>query len=70
MDEKKLLKKIAQRIKEIRLSKGITQQELAAAIDYEKSNMSRMESGTVNLRIATLYKVAEALEVPVSDLLP
>ena len=69
MKEKELLVKIGERIVELRTEKGMTQQELAAELDYEKSNMSRLESGRVNPRIATLYKVAKVLNVTLSDLL-
>lgn len=69
MTEKVLLKKLAARIKQLRLAKGLTQQEFAVLIDYEKSNMSRMESGNVNFRVTTLYKVAKALGITVQELL-
>ena len=69
MTEKVLLKKVGARIVQIRKEKGMTQQELAATLNYDKSNMSRLESGTVNLRIATLYKVAKALNISLQELL-
>ena len=69
MTEKVLLKKLAARIKQLRVAKGLTQQEFAALMDYEKSNMSRMESGNVNLRVTTLYKVAKVLGITVQELL-
>ena len=69
MKEKELLAKIGERIVELRTEKGMTQQEFAAELDYEKSNMSRLESGRVNPRISTLYKVAKVLNVTLSDLL-
>ena len=68
MEEVVFLEKLAQRIKEIRIAKGMSQQELAAQIDYEKSNMSRLESGTVNPKIYTLYIVAKALNVSLKSL--
>jgi transcriptional regulator with XRE-family HTH domain len=68
LEEKIFLQKIGKRIKEVRESKGLSQQELAAKLDYEKSNMSRLESGRVNPRITTLKHVAEALEVPIMEL--
>lgn len=69
MTERELLQKIGARIKEIRVSKGVTQQELAvAAFNTDKSNISRLESGRVNASIYTLYKVAEYLKVPLSDI--
>ncbi len=69
MREKVLLKKIGVRIKEIRQQKGLTQQELAAELDYEKSNMSRLESGNIDPRASTLNKVAKALGVTLSELM-
>jgi transcriptional regulator with XRE-family HTH domain len=69
MTEKVLLKKLAARIKQLRVAKGLTQQEFAALMDYEKSNMSRMESGNVNLRVTTLYKVAKVLGITIQELL-
>lgn len=69
MTEKVLLKKIGNRIKQIRTDKGLSQQELAAEMDYEKSNMSRLESGTINPTIATLYTVSKALNISLSELL-
>lgn len=69
MENNELLKKIGQKIKIIRQQKGISQQELAAMINYEKSNMSRLESGGTNPTILTLDKIAKALGVEISALL-
>jgi len=69
LKEEIFLKKIGQRIKEMREAKGLSQQELAAKLDYEKSNMSRLESGRVNPRITTLQNVADALKITLPELL-
>lgn len=69
MKEKDLLLKIGERIKELRTEKGISQQELAAALDIEKSNMSRLESGRVNMGVRTIYRIAQALDISMSELL-
>lgn len=61
--------KIGERIKELRTEKGISQQELAAALDIEKSNMSRLESGRVNMGVRTIYRIAQALDISMSELL-
>lgn len=63
-----LQKIIGERIREIRESKGISQQDLAAACNFEKSNMSRIEAGRTNFTISTLYKISIALEVKLTDL--
>lgn len=68
MKEEDLLKKIGMRIKELRNEKGISQQELGALIDLEKSNMSRLEAGNVNTGIVTYHRIAEALGITLSEL--
>lgn len=77
MTEVQLLKKIGQRIKQIREEKGITQDNLGIAMsmdrpstvkEYDKSNVSRLEAGKTNPRIFTLYRVSQALGVSLSDL--
>lgn len=54
---------VGKQIQKLRESKGISQQDLAAKCNFEKSNMSRLESGRVNPTLSTLEKVANALEV-------
>ncbi len=65
-EKKQLQKFIGKRIRKIRESKGISQQDLAAACDIEKSNFSRLEAGGTNPTIYTLYKIAKALDVELS----
>ena len=69
MSKKELLKQIGLRIKQIREEKGITQQELASLCNFEKSNMSRIESGGTNMTVYTLHKIANALEVNLAHLM-
>ncbi len=68
MDKDKILKTIGNNIKNIRESKGISQQKLAADCNFEKSNMSRIESGNTNPTIYTLYIISVALGVDIKDL--
>ena len=69
MDHKTYLLKIGRNIKELRKDKGISQVELAYMCNFEKTNMSRIESGNNNLTIKTLLKIAEALDVSLFDIL-
>ncbi|WP_424492722.1 helix-turn-helix domain-containing protein [Salinimicrobium sp. GXAS 041] len=68
MRDETLQKKVGKRIQEIRQIKNISQQELAAKCNFEKSNMSRLESGRVNFTLATLNRVAQGLEVSIVEL--
>ena len=67
MSESSLQIIVGKRIQKIRTSKGISQQELAAKCNFEKSNMSRLEAGRVNPTLATLEKVASALEINIIE---
>ncbi|MDP4269473.1 MAG: helix-turn-helix transcriptional regulator, partial [Bacteroidota bacterium] len=44
------------------------QQDLAAKCNFEKSNLSRIEAGRTNLTIKTLFKISQALDVSLKDL--
>jgi transcriptional regulator with XRE-family HTH domain len=41
---------------------NLTQEELAARVNLPQSNISRIESGTHNIKLNTLIDIAEALE--------
>lgn len=55
-------------IKELRESKGWTVQELAFRAEMERSNLKRIEAGRTNMTYRTLFRLAEALQVKLSDL--
>jgi len=59
---------VGRRIKELRAEKNMSQQDLAAKCNFEKSNMSRLEAGRVNVTLSTLQKVADALGVKIIEL--
>ena len=60
--------RIGMNIKDIREDKNISQQDLAAACNFEKSNMSRIEAGRTNLTIGSLLKICDALNVKLIDI--
>jgi ribosome-binding protein aMBF1 (putative translation factor) len=68
MSENSLQIIVGKNIQRIRESKGISQQELAAKCNFEKSNMSRLEAGRVNPTLSTLEKVAKALDISLAEL--
>lgn len=68
MDEKEFLVKIGERIKTLREKRKMEQQDLAAACNFEKSNMSRIEAGGSNMTFRTLLKISKALNIKVKDL--
>jgi len=68
-EKEKLQIAIGKRVKALRESKNIPQQELAAACNFEKSNFSRLESGGTNPTLYTLKKIADNLNVSLKELM-
>jgi transcriptional regulator with XRE-family HTH domain len=68
MKDSDYLKKLGENIRAIRLQKKMSQVDLAAACDFEKGNMRRIEAGRTNPTVVTLIKISKALEVDVIDL--
>ncbi len=59
-------KQIAEKIREIRKSKGLTLEQLGAKACLSRGMLSRLENNQSTPPIATLAKIAQALEVPIS----
>lgn len=64
----KIIKAFGQRLREIRISKGVSQELLANNADIPISQVGRIERGEVNTTISTVYALATALEIKVDDL--
>lgn len=52
---------VAQQLREVRKSQGMTQESLANRVGTKKSNISRLESGRYNPSLDFLVKVAGGL---------
>ena len=63
------LKKVGQNIREIRESKGFSQEALAMAAGLDRSYMGSVERGERNVSVLNLDKIAQAMSVKVKDLL-
>ena len=59
---------VGKRIQKIRKEKDISQQDLAAKCNFEKSNMSKLETGRANATLSTLGIVSKALEINTIEL--
>ncbi len=60
---------IGSRIKELRKSQGITQNQLAEIVDVNPSHISNMENAYTKVSLGVLIAVANALETSVDYLL-
>lgn len=60
--------KIGHRIKELRMMKlGLTQEEFAKMLDFDRTYLSRIESGKQNITIDTLAFICGKLQVSLAE---
>jgi len=62
------LKRVGLNIREARKRKGLSQEALALASDLDRSYVGGVERGERNIAVVNLKKIADALKVPVSQL--
>lgn len=60
---------VGRKIREMRKAKRMTQVKLARATGMVRPNLSRIEAGRHRPTLATLERIAAALQVPVADLI-
>ncbi len=61
--------KFGLRVKELRLQKGFSQEQLAWETGLEFSQINRIENGKINTSIFNIFIIAEALKINPSALL-
>lgn len=69
MEENQFLKRLGAHLKKKRIEKKLSLLKFAQLLEIEKPNLARIERGGNNLTIMNLKKMADALEVPLKDLL-
>jgi transcriptional regulator with XRE-family HTH domain len=71
MDKNKntFLKKLGVRIAYLREKNGLSQTELANECEKDRQSINRVEKGNVNPSAYFLFQIAQALKIPVKDLL-
>ena len=69
-DFNRLLKELGTRVKARRLSRGLSQEQLAFEADIDRTYISQIERAKINPSLLVLHKVARALGVTAPELLP
>ncbi|MFA5933240.1 MAG: helix-turn-helix transcriptional regulator [Microgenomates group bacterium] len=69
-EDKKIIKEIADNIKEARERKGLTQVEVAMKAGLDSNSYAKIERGESKPYGITLVKIIKALGVKSSDILP
>lgn len=65
-----LYRAIGELVRSERLKRKLTQEDLALRVGLTRTSINNIERGRQNIQIDTLYRIAEALYVPVNALLP
>jgi len=68
MEKEVLLKKLGERIRQIRIDKGITQVQLAHSIGKDQQSIQRLEAGNINPSYFYLYEIANGLNVSLTEI--
>jgi transcriptional regulator with XRE-family HTH domain len=67
--DEKLLKSLGKQVRKLRNESGLSQEKLAFASELDRTYIGSVERGERNISIINLHRIAEALKIPVSDLL-
>ena len=65
----KLLSQFGKSLKDMRTSRGLSQEELANDADIPINQIGRIERGEVNPSLSTLHSIASALNIRLRELL-
>jgi transcriptional regulator with XRE-family HTH domain len=61
--------KFGQRVKELRLAKGYSQEKFAEISDLDRTYIPGIEAGKRNVSLIVIEKIAKSFEMNVSELL-
>jgi transcriptional regulator with XRE-family HTH domain len=64
-----VLVSFAENLRRRRKELGLSQEQLGTRANIQMADISRYESGSRDPRITTVARLAQALEVPIADLL-
>lgn len=68
-DEKIILETFGKNVRQERLERGISQEQLAELATLHRTYIGMIERAEKNITLINAYKVAKALEVPLTKLL-
>jgi len=60
---------LGKKIKALREKKGLSLRQLSAICDTEHNKIHAIEAGTLNFRFSTIIKIANGLDIPISELI-
>lgn len=63
-----IMETLGQRIKELRLATGLSQEKFALSISMDRTYFASVEAGKRNISIVNIKKIADGLGVSLSEL--
>ena len=67
MGIKKIQNKIGKKLKNLRLDRNLTQEEVSFSVNISRDHLSNIENGKYPVNIKTLYKLAEFFNTEIKD---
>lgn len=67
--KKKILQQFGKRVREERLKRGLSQEDLASLARVHRTYIGMIERAEKNITLENIEKVASALNIPIKDLL-
>lgn len=68
MNNQEIYKKFGNNVRKFRLKRNLSQEKLAELSDLHRTYIGGIERGERNLSLKNIYKIAEALNIKVSEL--
>ena len=68
VNDKKVIDFLSKRIRELRKEKNLTQEDLVDKAEIAIAQLKRIERGTVNTSVSSVYRIATALNITVTEL--
>lgn len=68
MAKRDVLKSFGERVREVRLQKGLSQENLARLAKIDRTYIGGIERGERNAGIKNVWRIADALGVPAAEL--
>ncbi|XOB90739.1 helix-turn-helix domain-containing protein [Pseudomonadota bacterium 24LQ007] len=69
LDHYKILKGFGEKVKNRRIALGFSQQELADLSGLHRTYIGTLERGEKNISLVNIYKISNALNTPVKELI-
>lgn len=64
------IEEIGNRVRSLRAKRGMTRKSLSKHSDVSERYLAQLESGKANITLSVLWRVAEAFDIPFSEIIP